>query len=158
MKEIWKDIPGFEKLYQASTKGRIRSLWRKRAHIMRPYLTGAGYNKVDLKKDGIKFKRKVSRLVASTFLGDISERVVNHLDFNKLNDCISNLEICTISQNVQHNLKHGKHGGAKLSPSMVMSIRKMYNEHTPQKVIANLLGVSRDTISRIVTAKSWSQV
>lgn len=159
-KERWKDIPGFGGLYQASTRGRIRSIRNKKPHVMKFYFTGNNnsYYGVKLRKDNKRYKYRVSRLVASTFLGNVDGKEVNHLDFNRFNNHVSNLEICTKSENMQHALKHGRHGAAKLSPSMVMSIRKMYDNRTPQKVIANLLGVNCKTISRIVNAKSWSKV
>jgi len=155
-KEIWRDIPGFKDLYQASTLGRIRN---KAKVVKQSYFSGpGGYYKVDLYKGGKRTKARVNRMIAATFLGDICGKEVNHLDFNRLNNTVSNLQICTKSENAQHALRNGRKGTAKLSPSMVMSIRKMYDNHTSRKVIANLLGVHPTTITNIVTAKSWRHV
>lgn len=114
--EIWADIAGFEGYYQVSTYGRVRSLDRyvpdnhnskriARGQILKPYKTPKGYLKITLYKDSKKVYKKcrVHRLVAEAFLkneDDLPE--VNHLDGNKSNNALSNLEWCTQEENLRH--------------------------------------------------------
>ena len=67
-KEIWKDIEGFEGLYQVSSFGRVKSLYGKKEHILKPGKRGAGYLFVVLCKDGKKKNILIHRLVASAFI------------------------------------------------------------------------------------------
>ena len=114
--EIWKDIPGYEGLYQASTKGRIRSLdvetncivfGKKNAkrvrkgRIIKPFVNKGGYHIVGLYLDGKVKKRSVHSLVMLTFIGPppADKPQINHKDENKLNNSLSNLEFCDASYN-----------------------------------------------------------
>lgn len=113
MIEEWKDIPGFEGWYQASTCGRIKSISRKvnykstssslatkSEHLLSPKKAKTGYLEVTLVKNGEIHYCRVHRLVASTFLANPTHLpYVNHIDENKTNNCISNLEWCTCKQN-----------------------------------------------------------
>lgn len=104
MNEIWKDIP-IAKNYEASNLGNIRN--KKTKHIIKQMINSKGYSQVSLylkKKKTIR----VHRLVASAFLenknnyGDI-----NHIDGNKLNNNVDNLEWCTRKENIIHSWKKG---------------------------------------------------
>jgi hypothetical protein len=106
--EIWKDIPDYEGLYQASNLGRIKSLERiaKNNHkikekILKPQNNKNGYLSVNLYKNN-KMKRKlIHRLVALTFIKNVNNYLyINHKDKNKNNNCLKNLEWCTQSYNV----------------------------------------------------------
>ena len=97
MTEVWKDIPGYEGKYQASSLGRIRS---KRGVLK--LRDNFGYQRVMLY--GLKGGRKslsVHRLVAKTFIPNPNNYPqINHIDENKSNNRIDNLEWCTQSQNI----------------------------------------------------------
>lgn len=106
MKEIWKDIPGYAGLYQASNFGKIRSKDRvtKNRHyygkILKPQNNGYGYQKLILSAKGKHYQRYVHRLIAQTFIPNphnYSE--VNHKDENPANNNVDNLEWCTAKQN-----------------------------------------------------------
>ena len=113
MKEIWKDIPGYEGLYQVSDLGNVRSINRCVKHgkhgsmnikgkILAQHSDGE-YLKVKLGKNGKMKTHKVHRLVATAFIDNPDNLpVVNHIDCNKLNNSVDNLEWCTISYNMQH--------------------------------------------------------
>ena len=89
MKEIWENIAGFDGKYQVSTWGRIRSA----SGILKPYQNAKGYLKIDLYKNGVRYKKRVHRLVASTFIPNpYNDPEVNHIDGNKQNNSITNLE------------------------------------------------------------------
>lgn len=100
-KEVWKDIVGYEGLYKVSSKGQIYSVKRKRK--MNLTTNKNGYKHVKLYTKG-KYKTiSIHRLVAKTFLENPENHpVVNHLDEDKLNNNVENLEWCTQKQNVNH--------------------------------------------------------
>lgn len=96
--EIWRDIKGYEGLYQVSNEGKVKSL--KRKIILKQQTIKCGYLRVNLWKNG-KCKHKiVSVLVYETFIGDIPENMqVNHIDENKSNNKIENLNLLTSQDN-----------------------------------------------------------
>lgn len=119
-KEIWKDVVGYENLYQVSTWGRIKALLRTVLHphsgvktypekIMTPKTAGhRGYHKITLSKDGKAKKHSISRLVAEAFIPNPeNKRIVNHIDGNKSNNHIENLEWATDSENIKHAYDNG---------------------------------------------------
>lgn len=104
-KEKWVDIKGYEGLYQISSFGRVSSL--SRGLIMSPF-DNRGYLRVQLYKDGIARKRLIHVLVAENFLEDrpFPEAQVNHIDFNKHNNHVDNLEWCSGVENVKHAIDY----------------------------------------------------
>ena len=93
MKEIWKDIPNYEGLYQASNLGRIKSIPRngtiKKERILKQTLDTTGYLTIGLHKDNKAKKVNVHRLIAKTFIPNINNyNVINHIDGNKTNNKI----------------------------------------------------------------------
>lgn len=113
MEEVWKAIPEFEGYYEASTLGRIRSVERivksgrgyrtALSTILKPSIGEFGYEEVSLSMNNKKYMRRVNRLVAQTFIGNPDNLPqVNHIDGNKTNNCVENLEWCDGSYNMQH--------------------------------------------------------
>lgn len=105
-KENWKPINGYEGLYEISDLGRVKSLRRKKNNkplIFSNCKNSNGYNAVNLRKDN-KIKRfTIHRLVALNFLENNENKPdVNHIDGNKNNNELNNLEWCTKSENQQH--------------------------------------------------------
>lgn len=107
MKEIWRDIDGFEGKYQVSTWGNVRG----KGGILSPYRNEKGYMKVGLLDDsGRVQKKRVHRLVAVAFIPNpYNLPQVNHKDGNVANNSITNLEWVTNEQNARHamNLRQG---------------------------------------------------
>ena len=105
MKEIWKDITGYEGLYQVSNLGKVRSLrYKNRDEVRELYLKphNRGYLQVELHKDGTRKMFTVHRLVAMAFVnGYADDLIVNHIDENKQNNAATNLEWCTSLYNSQ---------------------------------------------------------
>jgi hypothetical protein len=107
--ERWAAAPGYEGLYEVSTHGRVKSI--KRLHttggIMKTHVN-KGYEYAHLCKDGKHHNAKVHRLVASAFI-PMRENAneVNHIDGDKLNNNVSNLEWVTASENQKHALATG---------------------------------------------------
>ena len=125
MKEIWKDIEGYEGLYQVSNMGRVKSLermkWNGRGYqkipekILKASEYRGGYLQVNLSKDGKAKDCKIHRLVATAFLENTDNLpIINHKDENPKNNCVQNLEWCSYSYNNSYNDK-GKKIGKKLS-------------------------------------------
>ena len=109
MKEIWKDIKGYEGCYQISNLGRVKSIGYGEERYLRLCLNQHGYYRVDLYKDKIRTIKTVHQLVAEAFLGHTPcgfELVVNHINFDRLDNRVLNLEIVTPREN--GNKKHLK--------------------------------------------------
>ena len=103
--EIWKDIKGYEGLYQVSNLGRVKSLngYHRKEIILKLRNNLYGYLTIGLSKNNISKRYKVHRLVAETFIPNPNNyEQVNHKDGNKLNNCIDNLEWCNRSYNMKH--------------------------------------------------------
>lgn len=112
--ETWKSIPEYEGFYEASDLGRIRSLPRAttRGRIIKQNVnTRNGYCYVSLSKNGKQKQCRVHRLIATTFLEiDPDRPQVNHIDGDKTNNSVENLEWCTQSENMLHAFKSGLEG------------------------------------------------
>lgn len=108
MKEIWKDIPGYEGLYQVSNLGEVKSLKCGKERILKTYLYGDNYTKykgVTLCLNNKLKKYKVHQLVAMAFLNhkpNGHEIVINHIDNNSLNNQLDNLELVTQRYNTSY--------------------------------------------------------
>ena len=144
--EEWKDIIGYEGIYQISNKGRVKSLNRidSRGHKVNEKILRPGkrnnYLHVRLCKDG-KFKDyKIHRLVAQAFLPNPDNLpVVNHKDENKLNNNVENLEWCTQKYNVNYSGTAGRPG------------KKIICVETQQ-----IFDSSEDVIRRMFNGKGYS--
>lgn len=109
MEEIWKDVVGYEGLYQVSNMGNVKSLnWKKQGYPKNLWLKPhkKGYWQVELAKDGVKKCFVVHRLVALAFIPNPhGYSQVNHKDENKRNNCVDNLEWCNASYNAIYSLE-----------------------------------------------------
>lgn len=102
MKEIWKDIDGYEGLYQVSNLGRVKSLIHKEK-ILHQYNVWSGYLHAVLYRNGIPKRILVHRLVAGAFIPNPEGNpTVNHIDGDKHNNCVWNLEWATMGENAHH--------------------------------------------------------
>jgi len=101
--EIWKDIPGYEGKYQVSNLGNVKSMnymHTKKEHILIKRVQPTGYHTVTFCKNGKAKQYLVHRIVYQTFAGEIPEGMqVNHIDENKLNNNIGNLNLMTPKEN-----------------------------------------------------------
>lgn len=103
MKEIWKDIPGYEGRYKASNLGRIKSInylgHEGNEQILKPNITNLGYNRVEL----INKKYLLHRVIAMTFLPEYNEELtIDHINNNPNDNRLENLRVCTQKENVNN--------------------------------------------------------
>lgn len=114
--EEWRDIPGFVGLYKVSNLGRIKSVPRNvkknnttKEHFIKPYFSGTNYAKIGLRKNNRTTKHYVHRLVAVAFLGNptTEKNQIDHIDGNKLNNAVENLEWVSRKTNMQRAWKNG---------------------------------------------------
>lgn len=121
MQEIWKPIEGYEGLYEVSSLGRIKSLYKyhhRYENILKNKITKDGYYETTLVKNGKPKFIRTHRLVASAFIDNpLNKSEVNHKDGNKLNNSVDNLEWVTSSENQKHAYRTGlqKVSGGALS-------------------------------------------
>ena len=118
--EVWKDVVGYEGLYQVSNLGRIRKIRKKNlysknkmcpliSNIMTPRFVTGGYLSVRLTKDKKSKGKRVHRAVAEAFIQNPGKKeTVNHKDFDKTNNHVSNLEWMTNAENINHAFKNGR--------------------------------------------------
>lgn len=115
--EEWKPVVGYEGLYEISNLGRVKSLtkWQGNKHIfsehiIKPTDNGHGYMIVSLRKEGKRKSHYVHRLVATEFIENYKNyKYVNHIDYDKTNNKVNNLEWCTQKQNIIHSIPRMRH-------------------------------------------------
>lgn len=151
-KEIWKDIP-VANGYEASSLGKIRN--KKTKHIIKQFLNDRGYVQVGLYINGKK-SYKVHRLVANAFLNNPNNyKTVNHINGNKLDNNVNNLEYCSITYNLRHAFKNGLKNNNHLKKRINQydlnnNLVKKWNS---QKDIVETLGFSQAVISNCCRGK-----
>lgn len=121
MEEIWKDVVGYEGYYEVSNLGNVRSVDReivksdgvvqpRRARAMAKSLNTDGYLTVKLSKDGKSERIAVHRLVALAFIPNPNRLSdVNHIDFDRTNSRVDNLEWISHKENVHYTIDAGRH-------------------------------------------------
>lgn len=168
MTEEWKDIPGYEGKYQASTAGRIRSIDRRvrvvvhgkeatrlmRGRVLRPGVCGKSGHVSVVLGHGANGS-PVHMLVAVTFIGPRPEGMdVCHNDGNPKNNTVTNLRYDTRSENNKDVLRQGKRW-RKLSLADVDNIREMLAEGKTGAEIAKTVGLSQTQVSRIKLGRTF---
>lgn len=184
--EEWRDITGYEGLYQVSNLGRVRSLDRTElihrkgscfyrhfsSKILHLNKTGKGYLRVDLCKtiNGKQnlIHKSVHRLVAESFIPNPeNKKTVNHIDGNKTNNCFENLEWNTYSENVKHSFINGLEKpykridgiSKKLTDSQVIEIRSehaLYKKSSTE--LAKKYNVSHTYIKKIISRERRNKI
>jgi hypothetical protein len=137
--EVWKDIKGFEGLYKVSNLGRVKSFINiKEGFILKNSIGGCGYARVNLFKKEKPHQQRVHVIVSKAFLDENYTQkgfFCNHIDGNKQNNKLDNLEIVTRSENELHAFRIGlkshkgdNHNRRKLSSADVKKIRESINK------------------------------
>ena len=156
-------VPGFEGLYEIDTLGNV---FNSRG-VMKPHKKN-GYLAINLSNGGVQKHFYIHRLVAEAFIPNyLNLPEVNHIDANKQNNCVENLEWCDRKHNLQHSYNVGlkrcgeSHGMHKLTESDVLKIRAEYRKGDREcslHALGRKYGVSWCTIQGIVTGRLWSHV
>ena len=108
IQETWKPIPGFEGFYEASTLGNIRTT--RTSKVLKTYTINSGYQSLKLCVNYKRTSHLVHRLLALTFLDNSENKAtVNHIDGDKNNNSVLNLEWNTISENIKHAYNNDLH-------------------------------------------------
>lgn len=138
--EVWKDIRGYEGLYQVSNLGRVKSLSKNvkgrnyKEIIKAPSYGGKGYYRLSLCKNGKNKYFYIHRLVAQAFISNPNNYpCVNHIDCNIYNNNFDNLEWCTY----KYNNNHGKHELKRKITSLIVEIKKYDNDEKIIQILQN---------------------
>lgn len=176
LEEIWKDIEGFNGFYQVSNLGRVKSLggWcgtaKKKERIRTLSHTKDGYLKVRLMYKGKDITCRVHRLVAEAFIPNPKNlETVNHIDGNKENNVVNNLEWCDRTYQMEHayklKLKTSRLGSdntnAKLTDEDIKYIKSVYKKYSREfntVSLAKKFNVTNRVIGLIVNNKTYKNV
>jgi hypothetical protein len=158
MEEIWTISEG---AYDISNKGNVR----RDGYILKKRMDRDGYEIITLTIDGCYYTRKVHRLVGIAFIPNPENKPqINHIDGNKLNNTVNNLEWCTAKENIEHSSKLGlqprgeEKAFAKLTEENVSEIKQMVLDGYGNSFIGNLFGVTCGAIYSIRINSTWTQV
>lgn len=147
--EEWRDVQGYEGLYQVSDQGRVRNV--RRGRILKPHIVGAGYAQTTLSDRGSRRYLLIHRLVAQAFIPNPeSKPQINHKNGIKTDNRVENLEWCTLSENLlhRHRVLH-QQGGC---PKQVVCLENG-RTYPSIKDAAQALGVGRVSVLRVC----WGQ-
>lgn len=166
--EIWRPIEGCDK-YEVSNLGRVRSFRRYPAgKIMKPHINQDGYQRVILRTvNGEKYNFSIHRLVANAFIPNPKQLpIINHIDENKVNNHVSNLEWCSQKHNVAcymalhpWNCFGEDVSTATLTNEQAIEIYKLTQSgELTQQEIADLYGTSYSVVNEIKRGYRWSYI
>ena len=165
MEEIWKECHLSEN-YLISNIGNVYSRYRNNNSSI--HISNKGYYNVGMNINGIKKVYTVHRLMMFAFKPNeyFEGAVINHIDCNKLNNSLDNLEWCTIKENNIHAHTNGlvptpkgiEKSSCKLTEEKVLEIRKLYNEGISQQNLSKLYNICQNNVSLIVTNRAWKHL
>ena len=169
--EQWRNVSGYEEHYQISNLGRVKSLKRGRQKILKVrFYRDEEYLAVELFMHSKSKIIKIHRLVAEVFVPNPDGKPqVNHVDGNKLNNRMSNLEWVTVSENIRHAYYTGlikkksgcEHPDAKFTEEQIRYIRKVYKPFDKEfgmNALSRKFNTGLSTICRIVNGESYKNV
>ncbi len=175
MQETYKDILGYENLYQVSNLGNVKSLPKSDGNGNRERLlklevcakNHTSYYRVSLSKNGVVNRYQVHQLVAQAFIQNLDGKpLVNHIDNNPSNNQVCNLEWCTAKENRLHaatqnrlpRLSGENNGNAKYTARLINIIRSRHKNGMTQTDIAKMFNIPQPTVSVIVRKIQWRNI
>jgi len=178
MSEIWRPVPTkpFDEVYEVSNEGNLKRT--KNIHgnpsnkILAKRVVNKGYYQAKLNHNNKTLHIQMHRLVALVFIPNpLKKEQINHLDGNKTNNTVSNLEWCTGSENIRHSIdvlgnKHyggiyakGEQISKKLKESDVLKIREPWETgNYTHRSLGKVFNVSFATIGSIVRRQTWTHI
>ncbi|MBO5476124.1 MAG: HNH endonuclease [Clostridia bacterium] len=159
--EQWKVVKGFEN-YLVSSLGNVKTINGKLKKVV--YDSKNDYGYVELWKNNKGKKFRIHRLVAETFIPNtLGKEQVNHIDGDKKNNCVSNLEWVTPKENIRHaiendlsSIKYGsKNLASKLKEEDVKYIRENAKINKSVRELSEIYNISTTTIYNIINYKKW---
>ena len=155
IKETWKDIKGFEGLYQVSNLGKVKSLSGKKPLIKKQTFDKDGYLKVTLSKKGKKYNKRIHRVVAETFIPNTNKLPqVNHKDEIKTNNSVFNLEWCSNFYNSCYGTRSKRVAQNNKIKVFQFSLENRLIKVWPSALDAGaILGICKSHISECCTGK-----
>lgn len=163
--EIWKIINEYPD-YEVSNLARVRNI--ETNVILKEHKQNRGYKMVNLKRNKISKGISLHRVVAIAFIPNPDNKAqVNHINGDKDNNSVANLEWMTSSENVRHAIKTGlkgilvgtQHGMSKLTTNDVLEIRRIYSKREMnQTKIAELFNIKQTTVSQIINKSRWAHI
>ena len=185
--EIWKPVTGYEKFYEVSNQGRVRSLTRtvtrrnrwnpdkplihiREGRLLR-LIDADGYKYLPLTKNDKQSNYRVHRLVAIAFIPNPENKPeINHIDKVRDNNRVENLEWCTHSENMQHACRtfpfrnySNRPRGEKSATSIwtdrdVIGMRKMHKEGKNRMEIMKVYNIKKPTLDCILYNRTWKHI
>lgn len=154
MKEVWKDIEGYEGLYQVSNLGRIKRVETDR--ILKACKDKGGYLRVNLSKNSVTSTNTLHRLVAEAFIPNTDNKPeVNHIDEDKTNNSINNLEWSTRKYNLNHGTRNKRISKTQSIPIIATNIKTGEStEFYGTNDCARHLGLYSSNITRVLKGVS----
>lgn len=163
-----KDIPGYEGRYSVTKEGKVFTHGRRK-RFLKPHTNKLGYNTVSLwSSQTNRNTRTVHRLIAKTFIPNPDNKpFVNHIDGNKTNNSVSNLEWVTPIENSQHASRAGlldgrckgeNNGSSKLTKFDVRCIRHLRKQGVPVRELLSMYDISESNIYLIIDRTIWKHV
>lgn len=176
--EKWKPVQGYEGFYEVSNEGRVRSVDRyvkqrdkfmqlKKGKVLSPAKNRLGYMCVALSRENKLSARTIHRLVAIAFIKNPNGyKEINHIDGNKQNNNVENIEWSTRSKNINHAIKMGllvhatgeKHHQSKFTDQQIKELREKYDPQVPLREYAKEYNASISCISRIIRGDTYPKV
>lgn len=162
-----KDVVGYEGLYQIDTDGNVWSIGYGKELILKQALQNNRYFVVTLCKQKKHKSHTIHRLIAEAFIPNPENKPqVNHINGDKKDNRIENLEWVTASENIRHAFENGlkislkgeKTGSAKLKNSDIVEIFNLRKLGWTQQKIADKFGVCNQLISLILNKKNWKHI